>query len=133
MMQILNHHIYEFKKGVREMVLCTLSGSMEEKAKARLEKDGIAYMIQRQVNGNINVFFGKKDCLLVACDICKNKPLNKLTPEEDYICKNKPLNKLTPEEDFMLGMLLGYSLCEQCKRYSKRKEEKKAILDKLII
>lgn len=94
------------------MVLCTLSGSVEDRVKARLEKDGIPYMIQRQINGNINVFFGKKDCLIVACNLCKDKPLN----------------KLTPEEDFMLGMLLGYNLCEQCKRYSKRKEDSKAIL-----
>lgn len=117
MMQVLNHHIYEFKKGVREMILCTLSGSLEEKVKTRLEKDGIPYMIQKQINGNINVFFGKEDCLLVACNLCAGKPLN----------------KLTPEEDFMLGILLGYNLCEQCKRYSKRKNESKAILDKLII
>lgn len=111
MMQVLNHHIYEFKKGVREMVLCTFSGSLEGRVKARLEKDGIPYMIQRQINGNINVFFGKKDCLFVASSLCRNKPLNKLTPEEDFI----------------LGTLLGYSLAEQCRRYSSKKDVVKAI------
>jgi len=113
MMQVFSHHIYEFKKGVREMVLCTLSGSLEDKVKARLEKDGICYFIQHQENGNINVFFGKNECLIVA----------------GKICRHKPLNRLTPEEDFMLGILLGYSLCEQCRRYCKRKEETKAILN----
>lgn len=106
-MQVFNHHIYEFKKGVRNMDLCTLSGNLEEKVKTRLQKDGICYMIQKLKNGNINVFFGTKECLLVA----------------DKLCKNKPLNLLSPEEDFMLGILLGYSVCEQCKRYCKKQNQ----------
>ena len=37
----------------------------------------------------------------------------------NMICKvvDKPLNKLTPEEDFILGALLGYDLSIQCRRY----------------
>lgn len=34
---------------------------------------------------------------------------------------HKPLNKLTPEEDFMLGAMLGYDLAKQCRRYGDRK------------
>ncbi len=60
MLQVFNHHIYEFKKGVREMVLCTLSPSFEDKVKAKLEKNEISYMIQKQPNGNINTLFWKK-------------------------------------------------------------------------
>jgi hypothetical protein len=109
-MQVFHHHIYEFRKGVRDMVLCTLPADREEAVKQKLEKNGICYMVQKLKNGNINVFFGKKECLVVA----------------ERLCLNKPLNELTPEEDFMLGVLLGYSVSEQCRRYcktcSKRKE-----------
>ncbi|MDL2215152.1 DUF2023 family protein [Dysgonomonas sp. OttesenSCG-928-M03] len=105
-MQVFNHHIYEFKKGVRDMVLCTLLASYEDKVKAKLDKNEISYMIQRQRNGNINVFFGKKECLIVA----------------NTLCENKTLDQLTPEEDFMLGILLGYNICEQCTRYCKRRK-----------
>jgi len=106
-MHVFNHHIYEFRKGVRNMVLCTLSSDLEEKVRLRLEKSGISYMIQRLKNGNINVFFGKEECLVVA----------------RKICNGKLLNQLTAEEDFMLGILLGYSISEQCRRYCKKQEE----------
>lgn len=33
----------------------------------------------------------------------------------------RPLNLLTPEEDFILGAMLGYDICAQCKRYCTRK------------
>jgi len=108
MIQVFNHHIYEFKKGVRDMVLCTLPAHLEESARAKLERNGIIYLIQKQKNGNINIFFGKEECIVVV---------NKL-------CKDKSLDKLTPEEDFMLGVLLGYSISEQCQRYCKRKKDK---------
>lgn len=34
----------------------------------------------------------------------------------------RPLNQLTPEEDFILGAMLGYDICQQCKRYCGKKE-----------
>lgn len=114
-MQLFHHHIYEFKKGVRDMILCTLSADKEMLVKRKLEKNSICYMIQRLKNGNINVFFGKEECLAVA----------------KRLCFDKPLNELTPEEDFMLGVLLGYSVSEQCHRYCKtcsRREKMNAIL-----
>ena len=98
-MRVFYHLIYEYKKGVRDFMLCTLSGNMEEKARFKLEKNK---------NGNINVFFGKEECLTVA----------------DKICGGRPLNLLTPEEDFILGILLGYSISEQCNRYCKKDKEK---------
>ena len=107
-MLVFNHHIYEFKKGVRDMVLCTLPAHMQEKVVAKLERNEISYMIQKIKNGNINVFFGKEECLTVA----------------DKICGGRPLNLLTPEEDFILGILLGYSISEQCNRYCKKDKEK---------
>lgn len=106
-MQVFYHLIYEYKKGVRDMMLCTLPSDSENKVRGRLERNAICYMIQKLKNGNINVFFGKEECLLVA----------------ERICQNRPLNLLSPEEDFILGTLLGYSVKEQCQRYCKRNKE----------
>jgi len=103
-MRIFCHLIYEYKKGVRDLILCTLTAGSEEKVKRKLESNAICYKIQKLKNGNINVFFGKDECMLVAGKIC-----------------DKPLNLLTPEEDFMLGILLGYSINEQCNRYCKKR------------
>ena len=108
-MQVFYHLIYEYRKGVRNMMLCTLPEDSEEKVKARLEKNNICYMIQRLNNGNMNVFFGKEECIIVAHNICKSRPLNLLTPEEDFI----------------IGALLGYSICEQCQRYCKKQKNNK--------
>lgn len=108
-MQVFYHLIYEYKKGVRNMMLCTLPANTEEKVKARLENNNISYMIQRLSNGNINIFFGKEECVYVA----------------GKICRNKMLNLLTPEEDFILGTLLGYGVDEQCRRFSKKQKENK--------
>jgi Protein of unknown function (DUF2023). len=107
-MRIFYHLIYEYKKGVRDLMLCTLTADSEEKVRWKLEKNAICYRILKLKNGNINVFFGKNECMKVA-----NK-----------ICGDKPLNLLTPEEDFILGILLGYSICEQCNRYCKKIKEK---------
>lgn len=103
-MRLFHHLIYEYKKDVRNFILCTLTANSEDKVKSKLEKQEIDYKIKRLDNGNINVFFGKEECMMVA-----NK-----------ICFDKPLNLLTPEEDFILGILLGYSISEQCSRYCKR-------------
>ncbi len=98
------------------MILCTLPGEKEAEVKRKLERNDICYMITKLKNGNINVFFGKEECLIVA----------------KHLCLNKPLNQLTPEEDFMLGVLLGYSVSEQCRRYCKtclrQKKQNDAIL-----
>lgn len=108
-MRVFHHLIYEYKKGIRDLMLCTLTSDLEEKVRWKLEKNDISYSIQRLKNGNINVFFGKKECLVVV----------------DKICGDKPLNLLTPEEDFILGILLGYSISEQCNRYCKKERERK--------
>ena len=85
-------------------MLCTLPLSAKKDVKERLDRNNISYMIQNIGNDKINVFFGKQECLTVA-----NK-----------ICKNRSLNLLNPEEDFILGILLGYSIHEQCCRYCKK-------------
>ncbi|MBK5719747.1 DUF2023 family protein [Dysgonomonas sp. Marseille-P4677] len=107
-MRVFYHLIYEYKKGVRDLVLYTLTADAESKAIWKLEKNAINYKIQRLKNGNINVFFGKEECLTVV----------------SRICGEKALNQLTPEEDFILGILLGYSISEQCSRYCRKQKDK---------
>lgn len=107
-LRVFHHLIYEYKKGVRDLVLYTLSADAEKKAIWKLDKNAISYKLQRLKNGNLNIFFGKEECLVVV----------------NRICGDKPLNLLTPEEDFILGILLGYSISEQCTRYCKKHKEK---------
>lgn len=102
--KIFLHHIYEYQKGVRRMVLCTLSPADAEFAVSRLNTLHIDYFLQELNNHNINLFFGQHACIEVIRLIIK--------------C---PLNRLSPEEDFILGALLGYDLCLQSDRYCKRK------------
>ncbi|MBP1613470.1 MAG: hypothetical protein H6Q13_918 [Bacteroidetes bacterium] len=103
--RIFLNHIYEFKKGVRNMVLYTINKEYEDFAVKRLESQHISYLIQEVGTRKINLFFGKRECL----DTIKH-------------IVNRPLNYLTPEEDFILGSMLGYDLCQQCKRYCQKKE-----------
>ncbi len=86
------------------MVLCTLKKSEERFALERLQHQQIDYATQSLKNEHINLFFGKKECIEVVRHII-----------------DKPLNQLTPEEDFILGVMLGYDICRQCKRYQNRK------------
>lgn len=102
--RIFLNHVYEFKKGVRNMVLYTMNKEYEAFAIRRLERQNISYLIQ-EVNANkINLFFGKAECM----DAIRHIII-------------RPLNHLTPEEDFILGAMLGYDICQQCKRYCNKK------------
>ena len=103
-MKVLMNHIYEFKKGVRQMVLFTFNKKYEHYAVARLERQHIHYLIQPVGNERLNLFFGKKECL-----------------DAIRLMVTRPLNKLSPEEDFILGAMLGYDICAQCERYCERK------------
>ncbi len=88
-MKVLMNHIYEYKKGVRRMVLFTFNKKYEDFAIRRLESQNIKYV---------------EECLNAIRMIV-----------------TRPLNLLTPEEDFMLGAMLGYDICSQCERYCERK------------
>lgn len=103
-MKVLMNHIYEFKKGVRKMVLFTFNKKYETFALERLKRQNINYIIQPVGNDRMNLFFGKKECM-----------------DAIRLMVTRPLNQLTPEEDFMLGALLGYDICAQCERYCERK------------
>ena len=103
-MKVLMNHIYEFKKGVRQMVLFTFNKKYEDFAIRRLESQNIKYVIQPVGNDRLNLYFGKEECLNAIRMIV-----------------TRSLNLLTPEEDFMLGAMLGYDICSQCERYCERK------------
>lgn len=103
-MKVLMNHIYEYKKGVRNMVLFTFNKRYEEYALRRLERQGINYIVQPVGNDRLNLFFGKRECL-----------------DAIRVMVTRPLNQLSPEEDFILGEMLGYDICAQCERYCERK------------
>ncbi len=105
-MRVFSNHVYEFKKGVRKLVLHTIPSRFEEVATKRLQNQGIDYAIQRVSSRKINLYFGSVECVSAI-----------------RIIASKPLNMLTPEEDFILGMMLGYDVCAQCTRYCQRKGE----------
>ncbi len=103
-LKVFFNHIYEFKKGVRQMVLYTVNRKYETLAVERLKKQNIDYLVLPIDGKKINLFFGKPECIhAIRCMI------------------TRPLNRLTPEEDFILGAILGYDICAQCKRYCTRK------------
>ena len=106
-LKVLMNHIYEYKKGVRQMVLYTFNKKYEEFAVNRLENQNIDYFIQPAGNHTLNLFFGRAACI----DAIRHMI-------------DKPLNKLTPEEDFILGAMLGYDIRLQCERYCQRKCKK---------
>lgn len=102
-MRVFLHQIYECRKGVRSMALCTLPDECLEPAKRKLKANNIAYVIRPIGNNRFNIFFGESVCL----DVVKS-------------FGDKPFNQFSPEEDFILGTMLGYSISEQCKRYCRR-------------
>lgn len=99
-MQVLVHHIYEYKKGLRDLVLHTMPRTQLEEAERRLQRQNIAYLVQLVSNSQVNIFFGRPECLGVIDRIGL-----------------KPLYCYTPEEDFILGIMLGYDRKLQCERF----------------
>ena len=105
-MKVFCHHIYEYKKGLRNLILHTMAASDVEPALKKLNANNIHYIVQQVTAQKVNVFFGTKECVEVIRCFCRKK-----------------LNELSPEEDFILGTLLGYNQVVQCTRYLKNKKE----------
>lgn len=99
-MTVFQHHLYEYRKGLRNLILHTVRLRHRPAIEARLERLGISYLIQELANGNMNVFFGAEECVAVIRAIGRDS-----------------LSDYTPEEDFILGTMLGYDRCQQCRRY----------------
>lgn len=73
-------------------------------AERKLSHYDVDYVIVPVTETKINIFFGKRECVDVVRTFC-----------------DRPLNKLTAEQDFILGIMLGYDRVAQCKRFMKRK------------
>lgn len=102
-LRVFANHIYEYKKGVRRMVLFTVNNRYVPEAVRRLRNESIAFELQEVGNGRTNIFFGRSECIEVVKRMI-----------------TRPLQQLSPEEDFILGALLGYDICMQCERFCKR-------------
>lgn len=102
-LNVFYHHIYEYHKGIRNLILTTEKSKYRNDITQRLEREKIDYLIQDVTENKINVFFGAKECVDVVKTFAKN------------------LKELTPEQDFMLGIMLGYGRLQQCVRYLKIK------------
>ena len=105
-MLVLNNQIYEYKKGVRRMVLYTCDERYRQAAVSRLESQNISYLVRPVGNGCMNLFFGRDECIEAVRRIV-----------------DRPLSELTPEEDFIIGAMLGYDICVQCERFCDRKRQ----------
>ncbi|HBM15190.1 MAG TPA: DUF2023 domain-containing protein [Lentisphaeria bacterium] len=101
-MKVFNHHIYEYQKGLRSLILHTTSKSNYFEIIRRLEKLKIPYQIYSLSEKAINIFFGDEGCIEIIRKINKERLV-------DY----------SPEEDFILGTMLGYCRKQQCERYLK--------------
>lgn len=101
-LRVFSHHIYEYEKGLRDLILTTEKQTNQSIIEERLNKKNISYLIQKVSENKINVFFGDKDAIKVIRSF--NKP---------------KLNEYTPEQDFILGALLGYNKILECRRFLK--------------
>ena len=68
-----------------------------------LTRSSIDYHVHAVAANKVNVFFGRS----VLVEVTKT-----------FV--TKPLNRLSPEEDFILGTLLGYDKEQQCRRFLAR-------------
>lgn len=104
-MQVLLHHIYEYNKGLRNLVLHTMNIEERMKAEQSLQRREIHYFIQEVNSSKINIFFGKEECVKIIKSF-----------------GHTSLTHFTDEQDFMLGVMLGYDRMQQCERYTRRKK-----------
>ena len=103
-MKILTHHIYEYNKGLRSLVLYTMSTEEKSNTEEVLKNKDISYCFSKVNKDRVNVFFGDEVCIRIIKSF-----------------GDKSLSDYTDEEDFMLGTMLGYDRIQQCERYAKRK------------
>lgn len=104
-MKVFFHHIYEYKKGLRNLILHTTNKCFQSPIIKKLESENIAHVIYPVGENRINIFFGSLECIDVIRLIGKRE-----------------LSTYNAEEDFILGTMLGYDRLKQCKRYIIKKE-----------
>ncbi len=109
-MEVFRHHIYEYKKGLRRMVLYTAGAGELPTIERKLQTLSIDYCILPVTETKVNVFFGDESCIEVIRSF-----------------NIRSLSHLTHEQDFILGALLGYDLQVQCRRYLGRTSAQRRI------
>lgn len=114
-LQVFHHHIYEYKKGLRNLVLYTDKAVYRPEIEARLEREKVAYTIHEINHEKINVYFGALNCVNVVKSFHTHK-----------------LNELSAEQDFILGIMLGYDRLKQCERYLNMFEKAESKLEKTV-
>lgn len=102
-MDLFRHHLYEYWKGLRHLILHTAPQDQIGEMTALLEKHRIPYFVCPLSKGHCNLFFGDSECLDV---------IRSFGP--------KPLYDYSKEQDFILGIMLGYDRLVQCRRYLTR-------------
>ncbi len=110
-MNVFNHLVYEYRKGIRRLILHTTSRVNRGAIEATLRRKQIDFLLYPLGENKINVFFGDAACIAVIHRFNK--------------CH---LFELTDEEDFILGVMLGYDTAKQCERYLGRKKRNVANL-----
>ncbi|MGN0837913.1 MAG: DUF2023 family protein [Pyramidobacter sp.] len=108
-MEVFRHHVYEFKKGLRNLILHTAPARDVPEIVRILKSEGIAFRLALLKNGHVNVFFGDPDCIRVL-----------------EIIGPKSLDRYTREEDFILGIMLGYGRLVECRRFIELSQEQAA-------
>lgn len=103
-MDVFRHHLYEYWKGLRNLILHTAPKELVPDMVALLERHKVPYLVCPLSKGHSNLFFGDQECLDVICTFGV-----------------KRLCDYTEEQDFILGIMLGYDRRVQCKRYLERK------------
>ncbi len=106
-MEVFNHHIYEYRKGVRRLILHTADAASLDEMRKKLDRWHIDYAVFPLGLDRINLFFGDALCVEVIRKIGKASLM-------DY----------SDEEDFILGILLGYDKIQQCERYLLQRERR---------
>jgi hypothetical protein len=99
-MEVFNHHLYEYRKGVRQLILHTAPLGELKIMEEKLLRWGIDYHSVPLGEDRVNLFFGNPVCIEVT------RRFGKIN-----------LSDLSDEEDFILGILLGYDKIQQCRRF----------------
>ena len=90
-MEVFTHHIQEYSKGLRALVLYTTKASNRDAIEKRLKRRMIDYYIQKVNGTKINVFFGNSICVAVIKQM-NITSLSNLTDEEDFILGTMPVS-----------------------------------------
>lgn len=99
-LRFLIHHLYEYRKGVRQLFMMTMTPPEAQQVQTRLERESIDFHAHRVSGAKVNIFFGRSPYVAIVRRMV-----------------TKPLSQLSPEEDFILGTLLGYDGEQQCLRF----------------